>query len=121
MCQFCRATVGAASTGEGPTMTEDLPLVIARSLLDTGQFMRRFLFEDERDEIRKAGRTAGRILGRPIRTAVVGEQMDHVIVLLMDYGAEPIEEAMSEARSRIALERVFDELPGDDDPEQPGN
>ncbi|MEW1837516.1 hypothetical protein AB0392_06115 [Nonomuraea angiospora] len=91
-------------------MSEDLPLVIARALLDTGQFQRRFLSGTERDELRSAGRKAGRILGRPIRTTVVGKYMDHVFVMLMDYGAEPIEVVMSEARTRIAMDRVSEML-----------
>jgi hypothetical protein len=70
----------------------------------TGRIQARFDTDDERELYRHAGRKAGRLLQRPVRTLVIS---DEVHVLLTDWMDRPLERQLEHARTRNAIDRAF--------------
>ncbi|GAA2442103.1 hypothetical protein GCM10010191_68020 [Actinomadura vinacea] len=70
----------------------------------TGHVRVRFATESQRDLYRRAGRKAGRILGRPVRTVVTGDQ---VHVMLDDWMDNPLERQVEDPRTRKAIDAAF--------------
>jgi hypothetical protein len=70
----------------------------------TGEIRIGFAADDERDLYRRAGRQAGRLLKRPIRTVVAGNT---VVITLEDWMDNPLERRLEDTRTRKAVDRAF--------------
>lgn len=94
----------------------ELTAAYVDQLRRTGQAVNHYCNADQRELLRRAGRAAGRQMGRPVRTVAAAEQdgeCGKVVVILMDWGeANPLESRLSEARARNALDRAFAALSG---------
>ncbi|MER6814509.1 hypothetical protein ABT299_34985 [Spirillospora sp. NPDC000708] len=98
-------------------MSEDLAAVIADQLKRTGQTGTVYHSPDERDRLRAAGRQAGRMLNRPVRTFDTAarhprcdtDQCGTVRVVLTDWGTNPLERQLTQTRANKAIDRALSE------------
>lgn len=92
----------------------DLTAAYAAQLRRTGQVVSHYRTTGQRELLRRAGRAAGRQLGRPVRTFDCPE-MDgsgQVIVSLADWShASPLESTLANTRVRNAIDRAFGSQP----------
>jgi hypothetical protein len=70
----------------------------------TGHVRMRFATNDECELYRRAGRRAGHILERPVRTVVTGDQ---VHVMLDDWMDNPLERQLGDSRTRKAIDAAL--------------
>jgi hypothetical protein len=77
---------------------------IADALKRSGSISHAYRNEHERDLLRQAGRRAGRILNRPVRTMDAGKS---VHVALTDWGNNPLETQLSELRANKAIDAAL--------------
>jgi hypothetical protein len=73
----------------------------------TGGVRVQFTTDDERDLYRRAGRKAGKMLERPVRTVVTGDQ---VHIVLDDWMDNPLERQLEDSRTRKAIDSAFAEV-----------
>ncbi|MBO2459256.1 hypothetical protein [Actinomadura violacea] len=98
-------------------MSEDLAAVIADQLKRSGETGTVYHSPDERERLRAAGRQAGRLLNRPIRTFDTAarhprcdaDQCGTVLIALADWGTNPLERQLSETRANKAIDRALSE------------
>lgn len=96
-------------------MSEDLAAAIADQLRRTGQTRTIYHTPDERDRLRAAGRQAGRLLNRPIRTFDTAarhprcdtDQCGTILIALTDWGTNPLERQLAETRANKAIDRAL--------------
>ncbi|TMR07291.1 hypothetical protein ETD83_01485 [Actinomadura soli] len=79
----------------------------------TGGVRVHFDTDADRDLYQAAAQQAGRLLGRPVETTVIGNQ---VHVLITDWAQHPLEARLEDARTRNAIDAAFDAA---DDPSPP--
>jgi hypothetical protein len=90
-----------------------LAAIQANELKRSGQIVCRYHTDQQRDQLRAAGRRAGRTLNRPVRTfdhphPVPGPPGGTVIVVIADWGEHnPLEHRLSQARANNAIERAL--------------
>lgn len=78
---------------------------IADQLRRTGQASHTYTDADERDQLRAAGRHAGRILGRPVRTFARAKA---VHIVLTDWGDHnPLEHQLTDIKAKKAIDRAM--------------
>lgn len=88
----------------GQDHAAELAATWTTELRRTGRIHAPFHSDDERELYRRAGRKAGRLLQRPVRTLVVGSEVQ---VLLTDWMDRPLERQLEHARTRNAIDRAF--------------
>lgn len=88
--------------------TAELAQTWAQELRRSGGVHTRYGTEQELAELRRAGRQAGKILDRPVRTT--GRNNDFHVELT-DWGTNPLEERLSDARTRNAIDQAFQPRP----------
>jgi hypothetical protein len=76
----------------------------SEALRRTGQVIAPFDTDDERELFRTAGRKAGRLLERPVRTLVQGTS---VLVVLDDWMDNPLQTQVEGIRARKAIDAAF--------------
>lgn len=76
----------------------------AATLQQLGHIIQPYHSDDERDRIRRAGRAAGRILQRPVRTL---DRDRAVHIVLDDWEDNPLQRQLSDIRIRKNIDRVF--------------
>lgn len=91
------------SADEDPTVQH-----IADQLRRTGQVSRTYHTDTERDELRRTGRKAARILGRPLHTTARSGVL-HMV--LTDWGENPLERQLDDAKARNAIDRALGNRP----------
>ncbi|TDC44907.1 hypothetical protein E1281_32200 [Actinomadura sp. KC345] len=97
-------------------MSQDLAAVIAEQLRRSGQTSTVYHSSDERDRLRTAGRQAGRLLDRPVRTFDTtarhprcdADQCGTVLIAVTDWGTNPLERQLSETRANKAIDHALD-------------
>jgi hypothetical protein len=82
----------------------ELAATYAQQLRRTGEVRAHFDTDDERNLYRRAGRAAGRLLDRPIRTLVNGNQ---VFIVLDDWMDNPLQVQVEANRTRKAINQAF--------------
>lgn len=98
-------------------MSEDLAAVIADQLKRSGETSTVYHSPDERNRLRAAGRQAGRLLNRPVRTFDTAarhprcdaDQCGTVRIALTDWGTNPLERQLTETRANKAIDRALSE------------
>ena len=91
----------------------ELAAIQADELKRSGQIVCRYSTAQQRDQLRAAGRRAGRTLGRPVRTfdnpnPDPSTPGGTVIVVITDWGQHnPLEHRLSEARANNAIQRAL--------------
>lgn len=88
-----------------PDPVAELAAAWTTPLRRTGHVRVRFDTDEERDLYRRAGRRAGRLLSRPVRTFVTGDQ---VHVVLDDWMENPLERQLEDPRTRKAIDAAFE-------------
>ncbi|MEW2356533.1 hypothetical protein [Spirillospora sp. NPDC029432] len=91
---------------ENGDQATELATTWTEQLRRTGHVRVRFEHDDERDLFRRAGRRAGRMLNRPVRTVVTGDQ---VHVMLNDWMDNPLRHRLEASRTRKAIDAAFAE------------
>lgn len=88
------------------TSTDDDPTArhMADELRRTGQVSRAYHNDAERDELRRTGRRAARILSRPIQTLARSGVL-HIV--LTGWGDNPLERQLDDAKTRNAIDRAL--------------
>jgi hypothetical protein len=93
-----------------PDPQADLTTALADQLRRSGETRTRYHTDQERDLLRKAGRAAGRQLGRPVRTFdQPSENGGLVFVVITDWGQDnPLERQLHEVRANNLIDRALE-------------
>ncbi|MGH3388204.1 MAG: hypothetical protein ACRDOO_04935 [Actinomadura sp.] len=76
----------------------------SETLRRSGQVVVTFNSHHERDRYRKAGRKAGRLLDRPVKTRVLHRS---VLIVLTDWMDNPLQVHVEDIRARKAIDEAF--------------
>jgi hypothetical protein len=87
-------------------LTEALASEWSETLRRAGEVRVTFDTDEERDLYRSAGRKAGRLLKRRVRTVVNGRR---VLIVLDDWMDNPLQARVEDNRARKALDLAFSE------------
>lgn len=107
---------GIGTAREGTAVTDNLATAIADQLRRTGEARTPYHSHHERDQLRRAGRRAGRTLDRRVRTFDVPaephphcdrDQCGTVAVILPDWGTNPLEARLTQSRANNAIDRAL--------------
>jgi hypothetical protein len=91
----------------------ELATAMCETLRRAGQVMTPYRDDEECELLRRAGRKAGRLLDRPVRTRVSEYDDAAVVIAISDWGDEhhPLEARLSSVRTARIMNDVFTKDP----------
>ncbi|WP_329519884.1 hypothetical protein [Spirillospora sp. NBC_01491] len=96
--------------------TDELTAATADQLKRTGEIRATYHSHHDRDRLRAAGRQAGRLIARPVRTFDIPatptprcstEKCGTVVITVTNWGTNPLEARLTESRANNAVDRAL--------------